>query len=61
MLFDGLLLTEINRGTAKSAEVGQTACICKLIMLYTLQKINPWLQTAGQRLTPYQTAKSCIC
>ena len=36
----------IRDGTVKSAEHDQTACMCRLISLYTFCKINPWSQTA---------------
>ena len=41
---------QINYRTAESAEQDQTARKCRLILLYTIQKINSWLLTKGTGL-----------
>ena len=38
---------EINGRSAESAEQDQTARMCRLILLNTFRKINPWLRAAG--------------
>ena len=40
-------LTEINYEEAASVEQDQTACMCSLILLYSLHNINPWSRIAG--------------
>ena len=45
MPLDGILQTDIHDKTDESAGQDQTACMCGLILLYTLCKINPSLQT----------------
>ena len=40
-------LTTIPDRVAESAEQDQTAPLCRLILLYTLHKINPWLLIPG--------------
>ena len=47
----GFINTKIIDRVMRSAERDQTACMCWLILLYTLCKINPWLGTAGYRFT----------
>ena len=37
---DGFLLVENNDRKSESAELDHTACMCSLIMLYILRKIN---------------------
>ena len=36
MVLGGMSLTEANDGTAVSAEKDQVACVCRLILIYTL-------------------------
>ena len=38
MLFNRVVLIETNDKTAESAEQDPTACMCKLILLYTIYK-----------------------
>ena len=49
MLLDGVPLTKVNDRVAESGEQDQTARMYSLILLYTLPKINRWLQTAEFR------------
>ena len=47
MAFDGISLTEINLRIADSVEEDQSACMCRLILLHPVLKIDPWLQKGG--------------
>ena len=50
MAFDGFLLTKTNDMVVEIAEQDQTAHIFRHILLYSLCKIDAWLQTSGQEL-----------
>ena len=47
MALGWLSLRKINNRVAESAEQDQHARMCRLILLYTLRKVNLWLWTAG--------------
>ena len=44
---DGASLTEIDDTVPGSTEQDQTACKCRLILFYTLRKINLWSSRTG--------------
>ena len=41
MTFDGVSLKKFNDTAPESAEQDQTARTCRLILLYTVRKVNP--------------------
>ena len=43
MTFDGIPLTKANDRAAESGKQDQTECMCRLTLLYTLRKINPFV------------------
>ena len=46
MALDGVSLAETIDRASESVEQDQTARMCGLILVYTLRKYSPWLQTA---------------
>ena len=58
MALDGVSLIEFNNRVAESVEQDQTTRMYRLILLYTLRKINPMSGTAGD-ISRY--AEPCTC
>ena len=50
MVLDGVSLTESKDRAVKSAQQDQATCMCRLILLYTLCRLNLWMPIAEEGL-----------
>ena len=53
----GFYFTEIENGIVECAEQDQTAHMCRLILLSTLHKIDPWWQMTRKGLKLWSQEK----
>ena len=51
---DGVLFTENDNRTGESAEQDQTTRMGRMVLLYTLHKINLWSPTATEWLISFE-------